>query len=331
MTHFARAAVIAICAALCAPQVATAQAPAQASPEPASEDQAYQQAIGQAVQEFSAGRWEEARALFKRAHQIEPNARTLRGMGMAAFELRMYVAALRELEAALRDARKPLTDEQRAQAQGFIDQSNAFVGRYQLILEPEGARPYVDGQPVQFEPGGILLFDVGEHELRVTADGYRPFTQQLRVDGGQNLVLRVTLEQETVAPPLPAAAPPVQPAPSGAPKATDEGGALGTVAWITLAGAGAFGAAAGIFWVVGEGQYDDLRGTCRPNCTDAQISGSGVETSDLMTNVFVGLAVAAGATSAVLFVLDADGSSGTEADTARVSVGPGSLVVSGSF
>lgn len=292
-----------------------------------SDEQAYQQTIGQAVQEFAAGRWEEARALFKRAHQIEPNARTLRGMGMAAFELRMYVAALRELEAALRDERKPLTGEQRTQAQGLIDQSNAFVGRYQLILQPEGARPYVDGQPVQFEPGGVVLLDVGVHELRVTSDGYRPFTQQLRVDGGQNLVLRVTLEQEMAAAPVPAVTP--SKATTGTPaSSTQQDDALGTVAWITLAGAGAFGAAAGVFWVVGEGQYDDLN-ACRPNCTDAEISKSGVETSDLMTNVFLGLAVAAGATSAVLFVLDAGGSGGSEA--ARLDVGPGNLRVSGTF
>jgi hypothetical protein len=295
---------------------------------PEEEEKAYQQAIGQAVQEFAAGRWEEARALFKRAHQIEPNARTLRGMGMAAFELRMYVAALRELEAALRDERKPLTSEQRTQAQTLVDQSNAFVGRYQLILEPEGARPYVDAQPVQFEMGGIVLLDVGDHELRVIAEGYRPFTQQLRVDGGQNLVLRIKLEPETAAPAAPAAK---ATSDTGTAPPPPRDGTLHTIAWITLAGAGAFAIGAGVFWVVGEGQYSDLQQTCEPVCSDAQIADSGVETSDLLTNVFLGLAVASGATSAVLFVLDAGGASGSESESARVEVGPGSLRVSGSF
>src|SRR6188508_389327 len=74
----------------------------------AADDAAYRASVDEAVAEFSAGHWEEARTLFKRAHERQPNARTLRGMGMAAFEMRMYVTAIRELEAALRDARKPL-------------------------------------------------------------------------------------------------------------------------------------------------------------------------------------------------------------------------------
>ena len=181
----------------------TGSAFAQDAPAPApvpAAQPAYENAIAQAVAEFGAGRWEEARALFKRAHQIEPNARTLRGMGMTAFELRMYVVALRELEAAVQDTRKPLTEAQRRSAQALIERTNAFVGRHQLVLEPAHAKPYVDGQPVQFEPGAVVLLDIGEHELRVVADGYRTATRRLRVEGGQRAVLRVTLEANTPVP-----------------------------------------------------------------------------------------------------------------------------------
>jgi outer membrane protein assembly factor BamD (BamD/ComL family) len=47
--------------------------------------------IGDAVAEYEAGHYQEARALFRQAHEKQPTARTLRGIGMASFELRDYV------------------------------------------------------------------------------------------------------------------------------------------------------------------------------------------------------------------------------------------------
>lgn len=73
----------------------------------------YDDAIRRAIEEFDAGHWGEARALFRRAHEISPNARTWRGLGITAFELRRYVDAVSELEAALTNTLKPLTEKQR--------------------------------------------------------------------------------------------------------------------------------------------------------------------------------------------------------------------------
>jgi len=60
-----------------------------------------------AVAEYEAGHYQEARALFRQAHEKSPTARTLRGIGMASFELRDYVEATRALTASLRDVRPP--------------------------------------------------------------------------------------------------------------------------------------------------------------------------------------------------------------------------------
>ena len=53
--------------------------------------------IGDAVAEYDAGHFQEARALFRQAHEKSPTARTLRGIGMCSFELRDYVEAARAL------------------------------------------------------------------------------------------------------------------------------------------------------------------------------------------------------------------------------------------
>jgi len=72
-----------------------------------------------AVEEHSLGHYEEARALFAKAHAINPNARTLWGMGTAAFEARQYVDAMQLFQAALSDTRKPLTEAQSKQAESL--------------------------------------------------------------------------------------------------------------------------------------------------------------------------------------------------------------------
>src|SRR5689334_12069641 len=95
----ARALVLAV---LLAPTAGAAQDETDGAPE------GYEALIEAALTEFGAGHWEEARALFRQAHASFPNARTLRGMGMASFELRDYPEALGELGAALTDDRRPL-------------------------------------------------------------------------------------------------------------------------------------------------------------------------------------------------------------------------------
>src|SRR5688572_888187 len=58
-----------------------------------SENPDYKRAVEEALKEYGLGHFEEARSLFRRAHGIYPNARTLRGLGMVEFELRHYVRA----------------------------------------------------------------------------------------------------------------------------------------------------------------------------------------------------------------------------------------------
>ena len=77
---------------------------------------------------ISSGNWNEAFALFEAAHALQPNARTLRGMGITLYENRRYVEATRQLRAALADKRNPLTDELRRSTQEVLTRSEQFAG-----------------------------------------------------------------------------------------------------------------------------------------------------------------------------------------------------------
>lgn len=158
----------------------------------------YQDLIRRALAEMSDGRWREARALFRQAHELSPNARTLRGIGMVSYELQEYVNAIRELRRALADEQRALTDRQRVEVEALIAQAAQLVGTYDLSAIPEGASVTVDGHAIEPEPDGTLLLAAGEHEVHV--QGEQRWESRFTVRGGENEPLPIVFEEAAPAP-----------------------------------------------------------------------------------------------------------------------------------
>jgi hypothetical protein len=169
-------------------------AQAEAQPNQATQG-AYDGFIDQALQAYDGGRFAEARTLFRRAHELSPTARTLRTMGMCAFNLGDYVDAVLNLETALGDARKPLTDDQRKHAAELIGRSNQHVGRFRLRLSPPEATLTVDGGVPTLLAEYELLLESGRHQIDVRAPGYRSAQSVLSVEGGDRTTLELRLER----------------------------------------------------------------------------------------------------------------------------------------
>jgi hypothetical protein len=215
--------------------------------------------IGDAVSEYEAGHYQEARALFRQAHERLPTARTLRGIGMASFELRDYVEAVRSLTASLRDQRRPLTAEQKRHAEALLARAHTFVGRYTMKVQPAGSSLFVDGHPAELEPDNVLLLPFGRHQLSLRCGTCAPTELDKEVDvaGGERRDLELS---------LPLAPPPTARDTSGGGTATGAtlGGASGgTVSqsggadagrgsahlWLAgIAGAAALGAGGSALW-----------------------------------------------------------------------------------
>lgn len=230
----------------------TAPAPAAANPV---EPPGYREAIDEAVAEYGAGRYPEARALFTRAHALQPSARTLRGLGMAEFELRGYVEAARLLQEALSSTVRPLDGELRTATEALLARARAFIGRFALSLTPPDLQLSVNGAPARVESDNTLALPVGDHALYAQAQGYLPISHTLRVNGGESLSLNITLQQEQAAPV--AAAPPAQPPPqtvtptSSTPPRDDGGDSVLSSPWFwTAAAVIVVGAGVGVGFVL---------------------------------------------------------------------------------
>lgn len=161
----------------------------------ADEAMAYEALIRRAVAEYQSGAWEEARALFQEAHALEPNARTLRGLGLTAYELHRYVECIADFEAALTHPERPLDAAQRKEVAGLLARAKGFISAYELELEPVDAQVLIDGGQASFRDGLVLL-DPGVHTLVVRAEGYTESHQQLRVPAGARRSLRIVLQAE---------------------------------------------------------------------------------------------------------------------------------------
>lgn len=274
--------VFVLCVLCARPQHAHAQAK-HASKGDESSSAEYQRTVHQALEEYQTGNYGEMYAAMRRAHELEPNARTLRGMGIAAFELKNYTLALVNLRAALVDTRKPLTAQMLAEVRDVIRRAELYVDTITLAVTPSNAEITVDGDVPTLDEHGALLVTLGKRELRASLAGYTTAQRTLTVVGGEARQVSITLAAASAADH--AAAPtaattPILPVASvhadGAATSSDPQDAHGsqrTWAYVAFAGAGAFAIGSAVALVVRENaavHYNSMAcaGNRRQKCPD---------------------------------------------------------------
>jgi hypothetical protein len=320
--------------------------PPGARAQDGAEDAVYKDLIEQALNEFKHKNWPEARALFTRAHERNPNARTQRGLGVVSYEMRDYVNAMVNLKAALDDSRQPLTDVQRKECEGLLARAQTYVGVFALKVEPQDAQVLLDGAPPSRNGEGHLLVPFGEHVISASAPGRQASSTRLNVQGGERGEIALVLPPEgtapivagtpaatgTALPPAGQSSPGAAPSAGGAAAADGFGGHGLKYTWVALGASALFGGTAGLMWSLGQNELDDLDQTCRERadsadaCTRDNTNTDQVKLYQNLTNASIGISAAALVTAAVLM--------GVEWPRERqlaLGVGPGSLSLRGAF
>lgn len=210
---------------------------------PLDEDPAYQRAVEQGLHEYQLGNFSEAKAFFAQAHARSPNARTLRGLGMSAYELRDYVEAIGYFEQALETTQRPLTPAMRAEVVRLVGQARSFITRLTLTLQPPTAAVSMDAREVHPDASGVLLLDPGDHELTFTAPEREAVARSLRTDGGESLSMNITLAAPTEAPVAAATAPGPAPLTAATPAPTSSS----LAPWFVIGAGAAVAIAGGVF------------------------------------------------------------------------------------
>jgi len=300
------------------------------SPVDATDEAAYRKTINEGVTEYTARHFEEARSLFRRAHEMSPNARTFRGIGMTSFELRDYVLAVRNLSAALRDEHKPLSAEQRKETQDLLDRTRLFVDVYKLTVSPQDAHVTIDSRAPEFESDGTLLLGFGVHTMEASAQGMTARSLVINVRGGERKDISLSLERVPLAS---ARSVDVGAAQTGAAKKPTPASSSNraAAAWLWASGGTALLAAgAGIYWAM---QNSELKSCRNPSaglrCTDE----SAIATQ---RNVGLGATVGTGAaalTMAIIGILSWNSGQppASKHSAMDCTVGPFGVTCAGSF
>jgi hypothetical protein len=299
-----------------------------------SEDREYRSAVEEALAEFNRGNWTEAAALFERAHRLNPSARTLRGMGLTAYEDRRYVDAIKHLADALKDTRRPLTQAQREEVSATLERAQRFVAHLTLKIEPRTARVTINGRLAETDSMGELTTDPGMLDIEITADNHEPVNRRIRLNAGGNEQLQVQLQPIRTAEPanqLPAA-PALAVTPAAVDSSSeDEGGPLGVAKWV-VGGAAVAGLLTGgallVHQKVRASTWErdcKAKGRTDPPCEALRIKVGGVYYTYPIVAFSVGGGLAA--IAVVLFVVDA---ADDDVATARngCGAGPGELGIS---
>lgn len=278
---------------------------------------AYRALVEQALNEFKLENWPEARVLFRRAHEINPNARTLRGIGIVSYEMRDYVPALTALTAALADPRQPLTPAQRKECEELLTRTQTFIASYELMLHPAELELTVDGVAPVYDGSGRLLLGFGEHTLEGSAPGHDSASITITVQGGERDKLELALS--VTAPEPPAVAKALQLAPaeqsvaaqaplSSSPSLVRTGGLRYT--WVALGASAVFGGAAAGTWFAGEKKLESLKQQCRDAavagsaCAPGSVETGSVKRMERLTNAMLGVSAASLLTAAILLPIE---------------------------
>lgn len=245
-------------------------APPKAKPAEAQSEPQVKAILREAVQEFDLGNWTEARALFERAHELQPTARTFRAIGLSAFEEKSYAAAVWNLSQSLTDTRNPLDAAQRTKVEDVLRRARGFVAEYKLELTPSGAELHVDGRSPTLVDGKLLL-DPGEHTVRLSAAGYESTERRISARPHENGFLHIALSPEGVAQAAPVAPDTEQPPvaePSVAKSQARPRFSTRQIAAMGVAGAGVASLAVGLGFGIRAKNKHDASGCDGSDCPD---------------------------------------------------------------
>jgi len=291
----------------------------------------YQKLVQQALREYDLGNFSEAKAFFAQAHALSPNARTLRGLGMSAYELRNYVEAIGFFEQSIDSASRPLTVPMRAELSQLLKQARSFVTRLRVKLEPASAELRIDTRAAQKDAAGFVMLDPGSHELVAEAHDYEQTSRTIRTDGGEELTLTMTLrplnepkaEAAAEAPAPVVATEPITPAPRAA--------ASSVGPWVLIGVSAAVAVAGGVLVGIALSNKASVE-NAPPGSSYAQYKTPYESVVPMSAAGFTAIGVGvAGVIGGIVWKVSSSGPPEEAAPSARLEFGPGHVSVLGRF
>ena len=144
---------------------------------------------------FQHGHLAGALAEFEVAYDIHPNSAALQNIALCQKALFRYREAKASLQRLLARHKHELTPTDQKTAQAVIAELDDFIGTVRVNVVPPTARVTLDDTTLTASDlANPIELDVGEHRVRVEADGYETAQRSLTVAGSDtNAPINITL------------------------------------------------------------------------------------------------------------------------------------------
>ena len=154
--------------------------------------------------------------LFDEAYRMSPTPRAAAQRAFCAQALGRWTQVEADLNEALKSPDDAWVKKNRAAIDESLRVTKTKVAVIEVVGDPAGSEVLVNGKPVGRLPlASPVRIEAGEIDVELRADGHRPATKTLRVDGGQ--YQRVVVRAEADVPPTPPAPTPPSATPAPAP------------------------------------------------------------------------------------------------------------------
>ena len=312
---------------------------ATARPAHAQASAAAEQLFQDARKLADAKRYSEACPKFLASQKVEPAIGTLLNLADCYEKNNQLASAWAKFHEAIALAQRSNKPQREQTAKERADKLEPRLIKLTILAHASGLDVKLDGTSIDSAAlGSPIPVDAGKHRIEATASGKKPFTKDVEVnEKAKNPSVDIPPLEDEPKPVVEAPAPPspTEPPPEGA-KSWSTQKTLGVVA----AGVGVVGIGVGAFFGIRtSSKWNDAKGRCSGTPLDCDQTGVDLGTQAKNSGTIATIALIAGgvfvAGGAVLFFTAPKdkrvGSIIPSARELRVGVGPGSLMLGGSF
>ncbi|CAN5677112.1 hypothetical protein BH09MYX1_BH09MYX1_35670 [soil metagenome] len=258
---------------------------------------------------------------FKRAYEISKDWHILFNIAQASFQAQNYSAALTAFEAYLDAGGPGIAKDRKKYCDGEIEKLKGRVAKLDVVTNVPGADILVDDEKVGVTPlTEPLIVSQGKRKVTVMLKGRAPETKTIELAGRDSQRLEFELKEEDKAPPPPPIA-----------VATHK-----KIPWVFWGITGGLAAGAIVTGVVALVFSSDAKSKLDTyGATKSEIDGAQTRAlaMGITTDILIGCtAIAAGVSLVLTLTAKSEPAPQPQgAPTARLSFGPGSMYLSGTF
>jgi hypothetical protein len=131
---------------------------------------------------------------FEAAYEAQPHFAVRYNVAICLYKLKRYGDAADQIQRYLSEGGDRIPADKKKEIEEIYAELESLVGSLTVLSSVAGARVLVNGEPRDRIPMLFpLKLDVGEYEIEISAEGYESHVADIKLPGGEDVVIEVDL------------------------------------------------------------------------------------------------------------------------------------------